>query len=52
MRWWEILRSYVNDVLSVFYVDEDDVTRDDELTAMLTDMRRNGFHKKAKIPEK
>ena len=52
LRWWDILRAYNNDVLSLFYADDDDVTRDGELTAMLTDLRRNGFHKKSKVPER
>ena len=51
MKMWEITQDFVSDIVTIFYEDDEEVENDEELTNMLADLRRNGFHRRADIPE-
>ena len=52
LRVWEAMHQYVKDVLALYYPDDATVTKDDELAAMLLDLRRHGLHRRSDIPER
>ena len=49
---WDVLRDYCKDILTLYYDDDVAVSRDDEMATVLGDLRRNGFHRHSKIPER
>ena len=52
LRVWEAMHQYAKDVLALYYPDDATVTKDDELAAMLLDLRRHGLHRRSDIPER
>ena len=52
LRMWEMIHDFVSDIISIFYEDDEEVEKDQELANMLTDLRKNGFHPRADIKEK
>ena len=47
-----MVQDFVSDIVSIFYEDDEEVEKDEELANMLDDLRRNGFHRRADITEK
>ena len=51
LKMWEITQDFVSDIVTIFYEDDEEVEKDEELSNMLADLRRNGFHRRADIQE-
>lgn len=49
---WEAVSDFVAEIISIYYEDDEDVEKDDELAALLLDLRANGFHTRADVPER
>ncbi len=52
LKLWEAIQDFVTEVLCIYYDDDDQVDRDDELAGMLADLGANGFLGFVKVPER
>ena len=52
LKIWEAVTDFVTEIISIYYADDEEVEKDDELAAMLLDLRVNGFHSHADVAER
>lgn len=50
LKLWAAIQDYVTEILAIYYGEDDDVANDDELAAMLTDLKTHGYHSKVGRP--
>ena len=46
LKIWEAIQDFVTEILALYYENDEDVEKDEELAAMIKDLKVNGFHNK------
>ena len=46
MRLWGAIQDYVSEIINIYYEDDEDVEKDEELANMIKDLKVNGYHHK------